>query len=88
MCGANFQIIELIPSKWPEPEVQVVVAQGLLRGDYAEGDTIIVSADDDGLLLRAEGAGAITGLTKPHDPVAAALQIDPDEADDEAGLRD
>jgi ATP-dependent Clp protease ATP-binding subunit ClpB len=33
-------------------ELETTLAKALLRGDFVEEDTIIVSADDQGLVLR------------------------------------
>ena len=57
-----------------------------MRGDFAEGDTVIVSAGDEGLLLRVEGAGAMAAVAEPHTDLDDAPHIDADEAEG-TGLR-
>ena len=52
-----------------------------MRGDFAEGDTVIVSAGDEGLLLRVEGAGAVAAVAEPLNDVVDATHIDADEAE-------
>ena len=61
--------------------------QGLLRGDFSDGDTVVISAGDDGLVIWAEGAGAPFAVPAPPGAVGASVidpasaHIDPDEAE-------